>query len=1062
MEHLILKVILSLVVIASVICLIVLLIVPKLKQQKIQHRIFKIENLSNSKNLTPDNKQENFDMLDRMKGCLYAYDTIPPKMKLWSDKFTDSPDKFDNQALVVGYVREFGLYPGSLFQNELDIHVFMDMLEPPGYTCNVCPNGSGTKNCPGERGICSDNPLPEEKNIKTDLIKNLNIIIPKENYYGKSSQDIDLKPTKGNPPKPVSSSVFKPCTCQCVYNNSCGDYGMCKNKQCISIWSELMVTTKWTRRSFGGYGQCTLFGTALGGKLGAAIGTFGGPVGQLLGFIGGSVTGLVSGGIADLFSANPEICGFLACFISNLSFDRFMQILTDIMSDIAGDLAGLTFGAIWDAIKNGLKAACKGVVCAGTWIGQQICDAVGWLCQKLCCADDSWGCQAPVPCVCCGNCPNCNGIECCSVECMAKNCGDFNWDTVNKYADIIADKLTAYLSGPFPKICSRDPDVFNNCADRYYTGDFNASLGIIKVDYIQWANKMTDTADVQYQNNPFRDTPNPSIDSLLIASGNYKPFVMMQGAYVLDGGHGHPEIHPMEGLAWAWVEDPRGQKFVTSPVNGTFNPYSFADTNKPVKIIQSSEIGQGDYPETSITWRLSGFANSKFHKMGQCDSNITTCGVSSPKTCPNIIDKERTVIWYVPLPSDCYKPENKDKDIYIAKRYCKLLNQYKNTYMLGGMNCKATTEIPLIKGGPIENAMNKFKLNNFPKDPKDGIRKFRYTMRMSPSDAGGIFCVDIKIWLEQPLKPNIREVPGGVINIKEIEPQRRPPPVETSKVPLPNPRPTNNRPSTDRREKYSEPLKPYVNHKSQVKQTKEKQKSKEKFVREPLSAEYVSRQANIVFEEMFKFPMKSTKINPKTNKPLSESDFLFYDRENEKYYQLKVNQDGTSTPDFDKPVDRNSKINDIKPVAIRKISEVIIERDKTTPRKPKKPKNYNYISLSEAAYLWSGFFMLVRDIVLKTNSVPLGEKFRNPRDYKAVCEMITLFTAAVAPGLREEARDLYERMIKLGPTNNNVNVSMGSLAGINNPSSLDRENRFNGQSETISTAGSATDQRIFE
>jgi hypothetical protein len=1064
MKDLVLKTFLTILVLAGITCLVIFVIVPKTKQQKIQTLTYN-DNFQKMFNKhmsvqTNKKKQENFDMLDRMKGCLYAYDTIPPKMKLWSDTFKDSPDKYDNQALVIGVVRELALYPGALFQNELDIHVFMDMLEPPGYTCNVCPGGTGTKNCPGERGSCSNQPLPEDTKIviKPDVTK----VIPRENYYGKSGQDIDLtKPTNVKPLIPNNLGVFKPCTCQCESNEACGEYGKCKNKQCISIWSELMVVNKWTRRSFGGNGQCTYFGTAFGGKLGAAIGTFTGPIGMLLGFISGSVVGLVGGGIADLFSASPEICGFLACLISNLSFDRFMTILTDIMSDISSDLGGMTWGAIWDTIKNGIKAACQGIVCAGTWLASTACSAVDWLCDNFCCSDGSWGCEY-TPCICCSSCPNCEGIECCTAECMAANCGDFNWDNVNYYADIIADKLTAYLTGPFLKLCAGDPNVFNNCSDRYYTADFNASLGITKLDYIQWANALTDNANLQYQNNSFRDTANPTIDSMLIASGNYKPFVMMQGAYVLDGGHGHPEIHPMEGLAWAWVEDPKGQKFITSPINGTFNPYSFADTNKPVKVIQSGVIGEGDYPATSITWRLSGFANSKFHKMGQCDNNIQICGVSSPKTCPNIVDKERTVIWYVPLPADCYKEENKNKDILVAKRYCKLFNQYTNTYMLGGMNCKSTTELPLIKPGPPENAMNRFRLYNFPKDPKDGIRKFRYTMRMSPSDPGGIFCVDIKIWLDAPINTIIRDQPNilDILKDKTITPTK---PITPPKIVIPQPT-TRPSPLPRSRENYSKPLEPYVNHKAEVKAQKKlnKEKTKEGFAREPLSADFVSRKANIVFEEMFKFPIKSRNINPKTNKPFSEADFLYYDAQSEKYYKLKYNQDGTSTPDLNQPYNRNSRINEIKPNAIRKISEVIIERDKTTPRKPKKPKNYNTISLTEAAYLWSGFFMLVKDIVKKTGSVPLGQKFSNPRDYKAVCEMITLFTAAVAPGLKQEARELYDRMIKLGPTLNNVNVPMGVLAGINNPPSINRENMFNGQREFSSVTVEATQQRVFE
>jgi hypothetical protein len=232
-----------------------------------------------------------------------------------------------------------------------------------------------------------------------------------------------------------------------------------------------------------------------------------------------------------------------------------------------------------------------------------------------------------------------------------------------------------------------------------------------------------------------------------------RPRILCQGMYIKDDGHGAKEIHPMESLLWAWIEqEGTGNRF-NNDRHSSFNNDTFQPTNKEVKMVSDpTNILSIDYPLKTITWRVTVNSNSNYHKHARCDWY--------KKQYTELLDQENKevyhVIWYLSLPKECYNPNFKGK-IKILRRPIALFNQGAQ---LVGRNlgcCREPDIMPTpeiyyshavrkVKETPKladkdyqfnQNIIDEFELNQLPIDPKDGKRKFKIEYQIDRLDNFG-------------------------------------------------------------------------------------------------------------------------------------------------------------------------------------------------------------------------------------------------------------------------------------------------------------------------------------
>jgi hypothetical protein len=177
--------------------------------------------------------------------------------------------------------------------------------------------------------------------------------------------------------------------------------------------------------------------------------------------------------------------------------------------------------------------------------------------------------------------------------------------------------------------------------------------------------------------------------------------VWLQGAFVNDAGHWfRVEIHPLDSLAYAL--DSSG-----TPVSGTPG-----DAAK--------------WPDSEITWRVAAFTNSSFHRINKAD----------------FLRKERTVVWYLPLPDHARLPGYR---VSVTASFPAFRNE---AWGRAGLDKLRPTADDQYKDYGIRSNSYRIEI-----DPQDGLRKLRVTivLRSATDEWGAMFLGEYRVTAKPPV-----------------------------------------------------------------------------------------------------------------------------------------------------------------------------------------------------------------------------------------------------------------------------------------------------------------------
>lgn len=391
-------------------------------------------------------KNESFDLLGKVMKCMYTPKDAIDKFMPWvkkQDSFKLIPDKNDKQVLVRGTVKKMKLYSEALVTNELDFHIFLDLVEPlPDRPCSSNTDCAGS----GEAPIC------QKGNCKS-IYSELMVL---RNYSISHSNDFENMPL----------------ACQAV----AGELGV--------ILEGLAL----------GLSVIPIIGPIIGAVLEAGA----------IVVLEGSILDAVLELLADLFGVAKKdvqnihsICGWLACLIPI----TIGNLLKDLLSGL-GDAVLQTLKALWEGFKKALSYVCKGAVCVASkaeWLACEACPCWNhhwWCVHEVTCWD--WCCNCDRLSCCDDSCSTYKACDMGEFDSITK-IGDYFYDAiVGQFSKVFGDidDLATYMN---------THGGFNMCADRFYSEDFSPSIAITS-NYLNWADDISTSVDKQHHGIEFPST----------------------------------------------------------------------------------------------------------------------------------------------------------------------------------------------------------------------------------------------------------------------------------------------------------------------------------------------------------------------------------------------------------------------------------------------------------------------------------------------------------------------------------------------------------------------------